>query len=601
MREVKVNGHKCIFNMSKGQNARPKRAKKDTEKIKPFRTEVKKQKAQRKSRKQSKAQREDYSLDPQSQENTEGEDEDQESNLPDANEVGRSTSGQETRREVLVRKLQAHGDFDVSEMDNTELETVWAKVKRSKDANKRKLFGKTSKVIHDAPARPAISPNKKRGRSPSPNPISNKRSRSEVDTRKQPESKSKGSRSESHLKKPAKSSNPRSSVSHASSRSSSRAPSSARSSNVRRSKDVDSDKEEEEKEDNEDSNGHRDEDEDKDRLDDNSQSNESDGSSDRPVPLVKHRSRPKKGPKGKVRSGDFTGTERILLDETVHLVECHLLLVNYFLGPQDLFVVIKEMWETAVRKQKEKLKNFLFCDKVFEAVKDRIHSFCGRLRGTVLVAGGGLLNAYGLKGCSQGSAEAIKVIDSILPHGVHVKPGSQRGYGFFQHEFILEAIYQILFTGRHPLGRRYPEKFQVFPPRLVTLTCSITHGVLDKYKLEPRTGNKNKDEQLSLADVLSYYKIHRKTMKLFELNQNDRFKIVLPLLSQRCFERAGIDQSAPVVQPRAFKALTAEDFAHDEPTEEEIALLRLPTKTANPPPRHQTLCQRCTPATLRLS
>ncbi|CAE6458151.1 unnamed protein product [Rhizoctonia solani] len=446
--------------MSKAtSNARPKRARKDTAKIAPFRAEVQKQKVQRASRKRSKAQCEDYGLDLEEREDSNTEEEEQESDLPDIDEIG------------------PHGDFNFFKMDDSELETVWGNIKQAKKAKKQKLFGKTSKVVDNAPARPAISPKKKRGRSPSPKSTSNKRVRNNVETHKRPKLKIKG---------------------------------------------------------------------------------------------------------------DFAGTERTLIDETIILVECYLLLVDYFLGPQDLLVVTKEKWGIAVHDRGEDLQDFKMSKANFQAIKARIQSFRSRLCKTCSEAGTGLLKVYGLEGLPQGSPEAIKVIDSLLPHGAHLKPGSKPGYGFFQHDFIFKVIYQILFGGRHPLAQAHPDLFRKFPPHLVTLTTSIIHGILEKYKLKPHKGNKTKDDQLLLPEVLSYYKIHRKTMKLFASEQEDRFEIVMSLLHKRCFERAGIDRAAPT-KPKKIEVLTASHFARDEPTEEERMALGLPrkaTKTTTSGPSH---------------
>ncbi|CUA70036.1 hypothetical protein RSOLAG22IIIB_08879 [Rhizoctonia solani] len=300
-------------------NARPKRARKDTEKIAPFRAEVEKHKTQRASRKRSKAQREDYSLDIEDKEERDSK-ESEESDLPDIDEIRRSTTDQQTRRELLIQNLQAHGDFDVPEMDESELTKLWTDVKQSKKASKSKLFGKTSK-----------GPGTDRG---------------------------KGARGEARLEESSKSSKYRLSAPQTSSRNSSRAPSTLASSRApslaHSSKftqlthaDVDRDSDEDSNP-NLDSSSDSDEDEgtDKDSQSDededgsDDQQGEYDELSDRPT---KRRRAPTMGPKlkGKVKSGDFSGTERLLVDETVCLVQCHVHLINYFVNRQELFLVTK--------------------------------------------------------------------------------------------------------------------------------------------------------------------------------------------------------------------------------------------------------------------
>ncbi|EUC59363.1 transmembrane protein, putative, partial [Rhizoctonia solani AG-3 Rhs1AP] len=267
--------------------------------------------------------------------------------------------------------------------------------------------------------------------------------------------------------------------------------------------------------------------EDQDEDEDDGEDDGEDGSDD-DSELGEHKepsNRPTSGFKGKVKSGDFTGTERAILDKTIRLVECHLLLVNYFLENHNLFLVIKKKWEMAVREKGEKLKCFPVDDRHFKAVKLRIQAFRGRLRDLITKAGPGILIAYDMQGLSQGSPKAIAAIDSKLPHNIHIKPGSKKGFGWFQHDFILEAVYHVLCVGRSPIAGEYPELFREFPTRLVTLICAIIHGILEKFKLKPRMGNKNKEEQLLLAEVSSYYKIHSKTMKIIRVQTRSRLKI----------------------------------------------------------------------------
>ncbi|EUC59043.1 hypothetical protein RSOL_295140, partial [Rhizoctonia solani AG-3 Rhs1AP] len=99
----------------------------------------------------------------------------------------------------------------------------------------------------------------------------------------------------------------------------------------------------------EDEDGDEAENEDEDEDEDDGEDDGEDGSDD-DSELGEHEepsNRPTSGFKGKVKSGDFTGTERAILDKTVRLVECHLLLVNYFLENHNLFLVIKKKWEMA--------------------------------------------------------------------------------------------------------------------------------------------------------------------------------------------------------------------------------------------------------------
>ncbi|KAG8762195.1 hypothetical protein FRC11_010522 [Ceratobasidium sp. 423] len=565
-------------------------AKRDTEKIGPHRAEVKQQNHQHEVRKQLKAQHEDFTLDFEPEEGDSEEDMCSDSDLPDAAQVGRKLCGTSTNREGLIRKIKACGDFEVSDMDESELEKIYSDVKAAKKAKKQKIFSKSSKVMANGPARPAMSPKKattgsKWTRSRSPSRKSSKRSRNALDThsrtRIHDRSNSRG-RSKSrnpttdHGKIKRKKDDPsqksficspsrtHSAHSYASSRTSSCAPLAIASSHHTPSAHSDNFNDRMGVDDDDDGNDNDDSDAPiglgGDKESDPSDSESDEAFYDRPGHNsgYKSESKLKSKSKSKVKSSDFRGTECLILDDTIYMVECHLLLINYFLGPQDFYLVMKEKWEKAVRKHNQKTRDFPINEDVVEAVKLRIQSFWGRLRNVCVEAG--LFMVYGLGKVEQGLDKAIEIIDAILPHELHQKPGSAPGLGWFQHNFIGEVIYRMIFKGWHPL----------------------IHGILEKYKVKPMPPGecRTNDENLSLQDVEEYYKIHRKTMRLFVSEQREHcYDIILPLLQKRCFERGGTAKPAPVKTSKKVEVLTAGHFAKDEPTEEERIALGLPPKT----------------------
>ncbi|KDN34369.1 hypothetical protein RSAG8_12535, partial [Rhizoctonia solani AG-8 WAC10335] len=551
---------------------RTNRKSKDTPKIAQHRAEVKQRVNRTEQLQRSKAECEDFSLD--IEEGT-GES-DSESELPDITEVVRGSGSPSTRRSILIEKIRVRDNRDVSNMEEKELESIWAQGKRDK-----KMFSRNTKVQADGPAQRIGSPKKSQGhsvRDRSPARAPDKRSRrdepdrSRIEQRKYSQDKLEGKRGAYGNKSSIKPSKPRSYSTHSHenyTQSSSRASSvrdhshasSVRSSSHGRS-----------------IIGEYDDNEDEDatsgsdtsRAYSRSYGEESDGDegSERELDDA-----PKKAKKGKAKSGDYRGVEREILDHTVELLELHLVTVDYFPDPRKLVTITRAKWEVAVKHRDLSMRDFPIDRGHVDTCRFRLQSFRSRLRDKAKDAG--LLTAYGLEGIKQGSSEAISIVDSLLPHGLHRKPGAAEGYGFFQHPFLRPAAAQMFFTGRRPIGKRYPDKFgPSFPLKVMAVMCAIIHGALEGYKVRPKLPGKKqtKDEKMSLASVQEYYSIHRKSSKLFESEQGAYCRLVMPAIYKYCVEHSGGDSAAfaPPPQKRKIQVLTAEQFGKNDPSPEDM-------------------------------
>ncbi|KDN35182.1 hypothetical protein RSAG8_11791, partial [Rhizoctonia solani AG-8 WAC10335] len=206
-----------------------------------------------------------------------------------------------------------------------------------------------------------------------------------------------------------------------------------------------------------------------------------------------------------------------------------------------------------------------------------LQSFRSRLRDNIVKAGPA--QAYGLKGVKAGSAEAIAIVNSILPHSIHCKPGSAPGTGYFQNDFLQPAACKMLFSGHKPLRHLYPKKFEKFPLKTVTIMCAIIHGVLEGMKVDPNAKKKKRSspgepnqDKLYLATVQEYYRIHHKSTCSFEQYQTPHCNVVLPALYWYCIENL-VSSAAPIVQvlKKRILVLTAEHFTNNDLSPEELA------------------------------
>ncbi|KAG8758514.1 hypothetical protein FRC11_003523 [Ceratobasidium sp. 423] len=578
----------------------------DTPKIAQHRAEVSDRLNRSEVRKRAKAERQDFTLDDV------GSSSDSESDLPAIAEVGRNTDSVKEWHDNLSR--------DASDMEDSEMERIWAGEKRKKNSNKSGTLSKSSKVKAVGPAKPAIPSPKyskantvsKRGQPQSPKHVSDKHLRNKGHSRGRSKERcnKNGKQEVGSSKHSTKSSTSRPyGSSHASSaRSSSRATttdrgrsrassarSDSRAGSVAQFDDDDDDKsgDDEDKADGGSSDG--DDDSSEGGSDDLSESNEeSDGEP------TKHHN---KNTNSKVKSGDFKGVEREILEDTIHLSELYLVTTDYFPTPQQLVEMTKGNWEKSVRKRDLRRRDFPVMEQVLIAVRLRLHSFRGRLCDNAVKAG--LLSAYGLAGVKQGSPEAKSIMNSILPHGVHQKVGAPAGTGYFQHTFLKDATCQMLFSGCKPLGKLHPDKFEKFPLRTLVIICAIIHGVIEAYTYDKKTSGRGmkKEDQMSQDQVCKYYKIHRKTSKFFESEQKLRCDYELLMLYKYCIEQVGTTVPAQASKKRKIEVLTAEHFANDDPSPEDWEKLGslLVTKTGSPPPEPtpptQSLPPKPTPQT----
>ncbi|KAG8732260.1 hypothetical protein FRC11_014813 [Ceratobasidium sp. 423] len=578
--------------MSQGTSVRPKRTRKDTPKIEQHRIEVKRRLDRSEVLKRSKAEREYFELEPTEEEY----DSDSEIDLPDLAKFVAAWNNGTTRREP-TKHVQTPKSHSASNMDDSETERVWAKENRGKGSHKPKMFSSTSKVHSNGPARPAISPRKSpkksRDRSPSPRRRSSKdestRGRSKHrlhahDTSQDERGDRKGKKSTKKKAKRSHStysgvSSARSSTAmsgHYSSRASSRYGSSRGGSTMRESEEDGDDGSDD------DDSGKTKYEDSKDR-DEESQRDESDGESGGESGGEHGKAR--RGTGQKWKSGDFKGTEREILEETYHRTTLYLVTVNYFPDPMELVKITKNMWVESVRALGYRQRDFPIPEGVIQAIRYRLHSFRGRLRDNAVKAG--LFKTYGLENVQQGSPAAEQVVDSWIPHELHRKRNAKPGTGYFQHEFLMRAACQMFFTGRKPLGKRYPEKFQIFPLQTLVIITTIIHTVLEAYKQEPKKQketSKKAPDDLSLDKVRDNYQIHRKTSRFFEEHQRGHRDALLPTVYKYCVENSPTYTKPKVTKKQKVQVLTSEDFINDDPTAEELAALGLPVTETEPPP-----------------
>ncbi|KAF8602487.1 hypothetical protein BDV93DRAFT_509250 [Ceratobasidium sp. AG-I] len=136
------------------------------------------------------------------------------------------------------------------------------------------------------------------------------------------------------------------------------------------------------------------------------------------------------------RSGEFEGVERNLVDKTVELL----------------------------------------CSTM--SIRDQINSFRSRLRNRVKVV---FAQQFEFRSRTLKAKAIDRKVQEMLPFEFHHK-GSEKGKGWFQHSFVQRIVCEAFFTGRSPIGVKYPEMFNPFPPKAVSLVCTMAMFLLGEWK-----------------------------------------------------------------------------------------------------------------------
>ncbi|QRV95456.1 hypothetical protein RhiJN_23474 [Ceratobasidium sp. AG-Ba] len=241
-------------------------------------------------------------------------------------------------------------------------------------------------------------------------------------------------------------------------------------------------------------------------------------------------------------------------------------------------------WEQACKTWKLSRQQYPIQKAHKESICNRVNSFQGRLRDVMK----DMFEVTHDFHNGKYSEEYIKrKVVGLLPNKLHQKPDSQPGTGWFAHEWVKRAICKVFFMGRHPVAIKFPRKWDPVLHRAVAVVCGFMMYYLHKWKdgkrpnMDTRTGNKagqKRVKRMNYFDVERFYRKQWSFMKRFRDSpaQRDWCAIRMSDLYTNCLKAVGqkpIDSDAESTDGD-FARNDDDEFAVDEPTEEELARIR---------------------------
>ncbi|KAF8602508.1 hypothetical protein BDV93DRAFT_557510 [Ceratobasidium sp. AG-I] len=198
--------------------------------------------------------------------------------------------------------------------------------------------------------------------------------------------------------------------------------------------------------------------------------------------------------------------------------------------------IMKQCWDNARIELKISKNTFPFTDQHLQ-IKSRLNSYRGRVR------------------------------DKLLPYIIN--PNAPPGTGQYQHSCLETAVYLAFFMGKYNIDVKFPNFCKKLPLKAIAFVCAMTQYIIELFK----TG-KHVKEKMEFDTLRGHYIVHITSLEAFAMSAQ---KVHCELVQHRLYTRAMVSAGAeiPQVAPSARNdTLSANDFAVDEPTEEELAELR---------------------------
>ncbi|KEP46785.1 hypothetical protein V565_181670, partial [Rhizoctonia solani 123E] len=274
--------------------------------------------------------------------------------------------------------------------------------------------------------------------------------------------------------------------------------------------------------------------------------------------------KPGNSKKQRGKTSDFTGTAKKMVNHTTVRVCAKLASAGMFCSAREYRSIVSESWahaaaEFGVDPQNEKYR---LRKKHKQAVRCRVNSFRSRIRDRLKSSTAVKFKLIeGLTG-----AAAKRHVQTLIPHTYHTKV--TQGVGHFQHDFLLEAVFEAYFTGQNPVGIVYSHWFDPMPLEAIALVCSVIRWVIEqhetgKYVKVKMTFEKLREHYGELMESLVAFKNGR---------QASRCAVVRSTLFIRSMEQAGCSTNNEEIKP-TDNVLSENDFAEDIPTAEELKVL----------------------------
>ncbi|KDN40726.1 hypothetical protein RSAG8_07901, partial [Rhizoctonia solani AG-8 WAC10335] len=155
-------------------------------------------------------------------------------------------------------------------------------------------------------------------------------------------------------------------------------------------------------------------------------------------------------------------------------------------------------------------------------------------------------------------------IERLKESGLHTKPNSQSGKGYFQHPILQECLNKIFFSHEYDIGIQFIDLFRMPSKELMCYFCALIEFCIEKH--EPGVSRK---QRLSFDAQRTAYFTHMDSHAVFLARSEGRWVLTQQQLFLRAFHNSGSGQSA--LSDNTKSALRNEEIQPDVPDEDELA------------------------------
>ncbi|CAE6460243.1 unnamed protein product, partial [Rhizoctonia solani] len=163
--------------------------------------------------------------------------------------------------------------------------------------------------------------------------------------------------------------------------------------------------------------------------------------------------------------------------------------------------------------------------------------------------------------------QVMEEVERLKAGGLHTKPGSENGKGYFQHPILQTFVNECLFKFRTDIGVQFSKYFKLISAELMCYCCAIIQFLVEEWDTGVRVRR-----TLDLEEQRQAYNTHLTNHALFVEKSDGRWDLMREQIFLRAFGNSGASKSAIPVDERNL--IQEAGIQADTPTEEERAAWR---------------------------
>ncbi|CUA68893.1 hypothetical protein RSOLAG22IIIB_08138 [Rhizoctonia solani] len=163
--------------------------------------------------------------------------------------------------------------------------------------------------------------------------------------------------------------------------------------------------------------------------------------------------------------------------------------------------------------------------------------------------------------------QIMEEVERLKSGGLHTKPGSENGKGYFQHPILQTFVNECLFKFRDDIGVQFAKHFKIISAELMCYSCTIIQYLIEEWDTGVHVRGRLDNEVQRKA-----YHTHLKNHASFVLKSNGRWELMQEQIFLRAFVNSGAPRSSIPIDEKNL--IEEAGILADEPSEAERAAWR---------------------------